>query len=215
MYYSQFEQDEFLEKNAFKGYKNGFFVDVGAHDGVSLNNTLYYETNNHWSGINIEPIKTVFDKLATARPNCVNLNCAVSNSCGVSEFLLNEGYTEMISGLKDSYQPQHHERLKMENELTNSTTQIINVTTRTLESIFDEYNVKHVNYLTIDVEGGEFEVIKSINFDKVFIDIIGFENNYNDFSIPIAKYLEDRNYRILDWHIGDVFMIHKNSEFNT
>jgi hypothetical protein len=36
------------------------------------------------------------------------------------------------------------------------------------------HNISHIHYLSIDVEGAEFEVIKSINFDKVFIDVIGF-----------------------------------------
>jgi hypothetical protein len=40
---SQYKQDKYLESIIFKGYKNGFYVDVGAHDGVSLNNTLYFE----------------------------------------------------------------------------------------------------------------------------------------------------------------------------
>jgi hypothetical protein len=57
MFYSQDNQDAYLENNIFKGYKNGFYVDVGAHDGVSFNNTLYFEKNNNWTGINIEPIK--------------------------------------------------------------------------------------------------------------------------------------------------------------
>jgi hypothetical protein len=40
MFYSQYNQDKYLEESVFKGYKNGFFVDVGAHDGKSFNNTL-------------------------------------------------------------------------------------------------------------------------------------------------------------------------------
>uniref|UniRef100_A0A6C0HP07 FkbM family methyltransferase n=1 Tax=viral metagenome TaxID=1070528 RepID=A0A6C0HP07_9ZZZZ len=56
MFYSQDKQDKNLETCVFKGYKNGFYVDVGAHDGVSINNTLYFEKNNNWTGINIEPI---------------------------------------------------------------------------------------------------------------------------------------------------------------
>jgi hypothetical protein len=75
-----------------------------------------------------------------------------------------------------------------------STTEIIKVNTKKLETIFDENNISHINYLSIDVEGAEFEVIKSINFDKVFIDIINFENNYNDVSVPIIKYLEENGY---------------------
>ena len=67
--------------------------------------------------------------------------------------------------------------------------------------------------MSIDVEGGEYEVIKSINFDKVFIDVIGFENNYNDSSIPIIKYLQDRNFKILKDVGADIFMINKQSIF--
>ena len=39
MFYSQYNQDQYLETNVFKGFKNGVYVDVGAHDGVSINNT--------------------------------------------------------------------------------------------------------------------------------------------------------------------------------
>jgi hypothetical protein len=67
--------------------------------------------------------------------------------------------------------------------------------------------------LSIDVEGAEFEVIKSINFDKVFIDVIGFENNYDDVSAPIVAYLTDKGYAVIHTSM-DVFMIHANSKFN-
>jgi FkbM family methyltransferase len=212
MYNSQENQDEYLENNIFKGYKNGFFVDVGAHNGISINNTLYFEKYNNWTGINIEPIPKVYDQLKLNRPACININCAVSNTEGVAEFILNEGYSEMISGLKDNYDIRHHERLKKEIQQFGSESKIVDVITRKLESIFEEHNIKHVNYLTIDVEGSEFKVIKSINFDKVFIDVIEFENNYENISEPIVKYLEDRDYIIINKNI-DIFMIHKNSKF--
>ena len=62
------------------------------------------------------------------------------------------------------------------------------------------------------MEGAEFSVIKSINFDKVFIDIILFENNYNDISEPILKYLLEKNYRVIK-NDSDIYMIHNNSQF--
>lgn len=212
MFHSQDGQDKFLELNIFKGFKNGFFVDVGAHDGKTINNTLYFETYNNWTGINIEPIETVYNKLENNRPLCININCAVSDFDGISEFILNEGYTEMISGLKENYDKRHFQRLQKENEETNSKTKIINVTTKKLETILEENNIKIINYLSIDVEGAEFAVIKSINFDKVFIDVIGFENNYNDKSIPIVTFLESKNYEVIHKSM-DIFMMHKNSKF--
>jgi FkbM family methyltransferase len=212
MFYSQYNQDKYLEECVFKGYKNGFFVDVGAHNGKSLNNTLYFEEKNNWTGINIEPIKKVYNTLVLNRPNCINLNYAVCNNDGETKFICNTGYTEMISGIRDTFDIRHFKRLIKENKTHGSKTQIINVITKKLETIFDTHKISHINYLSIDVEGGEFEVIKSINFDKVFIDVIGFENNYIDISIPIIKYLEDRNYVVI-LNSTDIFMIHKNSEF--
>jgi FkbM family methyltransferase len=214
MFYSQDNQDEYLETNIFKGYKNGFYVDVGAHDGISINNTLYFEKNNNWRGINIEPIKKVFDKLVINRPNNINLNCAVCNNDGETEFLCNTGYTEMISGIKDNFDIRHLERLQSENIQHGSMTELIKVETKKLKTILDENDISHINYLSIDVEGAEFEVIKSINFDKVFIDVIGFENNYNDVSVPIVEYLQNKGFIIIHKSL-DIFMINKMSIFCT
>lgn len=212
MFYSQYKQDEYLETTIFKGYKNGFYVDVGAHDGISLNNTLYFEKNNNWRGINIEPIKDVFDMLVMNRPVDVNINCAVCNRDGEADFYLNEGYTEMLSGIIENYDARHLERLMNENTEKSATTQIVKVNTKKLETIFDEHAVSHINYLSIDVEGAEFEVLKSINFDKVFIDVIGFENNYAEVSTPIILYLEYKGFKV-DKISTDIFMINRRSKF--
>jgi uncharacterized protein YkvS len=88
------------------------------------------------------------------------------------------------------------------------------VCTKKLETIFNENNIKHVNYISIDVEGGEFDVIKSINFNKVFIDVIGFENNYNDVSVPIVTYLESKNFEVCQCESSmDIFMINRSSVY--
>jgi FkbM family methyltransferase len=147
MFNSQDHQDEYLETNIFKGYKNGFYVDVGAHDGVSINNTLYFEKNNNWTGINIEPIKTVFDRLVSNRPNNINLNCAVCNNDGETDFLCNTGYTEMISGIKDNFDRRHLQRLRRENIQYGSTTELIKVKTQKLETILDENNVTKNSFI--------------------------------------------------------------------
>jgi hypothetical protein len=94
----------------------------------------------------------------------------------------------------------------------NSITEIIKVITKKLETIFDENNILHINYLSINVEGAEFEVIKFIDFDRVLIDVIGFEDNYKDVSIPIIEYLENKNFVVIH-KSSDIFMINKKSIF--
>lgn len=212
-FYSQYNQDRSLENCIFKGFKNGIFMDIGAHDGVDLNNTLFFEKTHNWKGINVEPIKSVYERLITNRPNCININCAVSNYDGKSEFLCVEGYSEMLSGLKNEYDKRHINRIYGEIEKFGGKANTILVDTKKIETICEENNINHIHYLSIDVEGGEMKVIKSINFDKVFIDVIAFENNYHDLqNIPI-DYLKEKGYIQLPNHISDIFMINKNSVF--
>ncbi len=212
-FYSQYNQDRSLENCIFKGHKNGVFMDIGAHDGVDLNNTLFFEKTHNWTGVNVEPIVSVYERLKTNRPNCINVNCAVSDSDGYAEFLCNVGYTEMLSGLKTEYDIRHINRIQNETLRMGGENKFILVKTQTIETICTENNIDHINYLSIDVEGGEMKVIKSINFDKVFIDVIAFENNYHDTQhIPI-DYLKSKGYIKLPDHTADVFMIHKDSQF--
>ena len=212
-FFSQYNQDRSLESCVFKGYTNGVFMDVGAHDGVDLNNTLYFERTRNWSGINIEPIASVYKRLLTNRPTSININCAVSNIDGNSEFVCNSGYTEMLSGLKDEYDARHIDRINGENRTTGAISTTITVITKRIETICDEHAIRRIHYLSIDVEGGELKVLQSIDYSKVFIDVIGFENNYHDTAhIPI-EYLKGKGYLQLADHTADIFMIHKDSEF--
>ncbi len=211
-YHSQFGQDSFLETKVFQGFSGGYFVDVGAHDGVTINNTLYFEKNREWKGINVEPMRNVYEKLMVNRPACINLNCAISDKDGQAEFIINTGYTDMLSGLKADYDPRHLNRLMCEISQYGGETKTVLVDTKRLDTIFDMHGVNRVHYLSIDVEGAEFSVIKSIDFTKVFIDVIGFENNFNDVSVPIVKYLESKGYTVA-LHATDIFMIHKDSQF--
>ena len=214
-FHSQYKQDEFLETTIFKGFRDGVFVDVGAHDGVSLNNTLFFERERGWKGINVEPIKEVYDRLVANRPACININCAISETNGSAEFIQNCGYTEMISGLKEHYDPRHAARLSRELSAHGGETRTIVVPTRRLENVLAENGITHVQYLSIDVEGAEFSVIKSIDFSSVFIDVIGFENNYQDSAQPIVRYLHEKGYRLLPHRSADIFMIHADSKFYT
>jgi FkbM family methyltransferase len=227
MYFSQFGQDKFLN-SIFKD-DVGIFVDVGAHDGITINNTLYFE-NKGWTGYNIEPIPSVYDKLCINRPNCININCAITSDVDentetettetettettetTADFYKNVGYTEMISGLVKSYDRRHLERLQRELQLCGGTSEIVKVKTRTLSSICKEHKITKITYLSIDVEGAEFDVLKSIDYEYTFIDIIGFENNYPDVSKDIISFLQKKGFKVLN-NSADIFMINTKSKY--
>ena len=213
-YYSQCKQDQILDSTIFKGLRNGIFMDIGAHDGVSLNNTLFFEETRGWSGINVEPICSVYDKLCTRRPNCINVNVACTDyDYSSADFVLNLRNTEMLSGLAKDFDPRHHARVLRENKQNGGgETLLIKVLTRTVSSICSEHSITHINYLSIDVEGAEFSVIRGIDFSLLFIDVIAFEANYKDTAAPIVTYLESKGFVVFRREL-DIFMIHKDSAY--
>lgn len=213
IYHSQEGQDRWLEEHVFRGHRNGVFFDVGAYDGLTFSNTLFFERERGWTGIHCEPIPEVFARLMLYRPCAVNLNVAVSETNGEAEFFRNTACTEMLSGLVDQFDPRHAQRVEKANATQEeATTSVITVPTRRMDTICEEANISRINYLSIDVEGGEMAVIKSIDFEKVFVDVIGFEVNYGDTGKEIEAYLKEKGYKVVHRCL-DTIMVHRASDF--
>ena len=213
IYHSQEVQDRWLEENVFRGHRNGVFFDVGAYDGHTLSNTLFFERERGWTGVHCEPIPEVFAKLMINRPCAVNLNVAVAETNGEADFFRNTACSEMLSGLVDEYDPRHAQRVLASNETQEEArTMVIKVPTRRMDTICEEANIKRINYLSIDVEGGEMSVIKSMDFDKVFVDALSVENNYADTGKVIEAYLKEKGYEVVHRCLDNIF-VHRASEF--
>jgi FkbM family methyltransferase len=181
-YYSQCNQDKFVNENYFKNHKNGVFLDIGAHDGISLNNTYFFEKELNWTGICIEPIPEVFDKLKKNRKCICIQGCISEVSSEEEDFLRISGppHLEMLSGLINKYDKRHLERIHRELAAYGCSYEIIKVKCYNINEILEKNNIKHINFLSLDTEGGEFKILKSIDFSKYKIDIISVEDNYRD-----------------------------------
>lgn len=194
-YFSQRGQDKYLNETVFKDKKNGFFVDVGAHDGVSFSNTYFFEKNLNWQGICIEPNPDIFQNLIQNR-NATCLQIGVANANTTFEYLKCSGFMlEMYSGILKNMDPRHKERIEQEMIEFGGGKEIINIAVLKLSDIFATHAINHIDLLSIDIEGGEEEAIKSIDFDKVAIDVIVIENNFNE--DKIREYLLSRGYTYL------------------
>lgn len=207
-YFSQFGQDEFLHKYVFKDKRIGFFVDIGAHDGISYSNTYFLEKELGWHGICIEPQKIQFLKLQKNR-SAACLQCCIFDTDGETEFLQaeGEGIVNMFSGIAGTY-PQEQLAI-LDNEIKHANGKInkIRMKTRSLNSICREHKINHIDLLAIDTEGSEKKIIEAIDFEKISIDVIVVENNdVNDNSIK--KYLNEHGYiHIKRLWIDDVFCV--------
>jgi FkbM family methyltransferase len=213
VFYSQDGQDSFLDTQIFRGYRRGVFVDVGAYDGVTFSNTLFFEKDRKWTGLNIEPHPDFFKELVVARPRCTNLNVAIDAKEGSTEFLHIDGPTSVLSGILENYDPRHLARIARECDALGTHRNVIQVPTRRLDTLFREHRLTRIHYLSIDVEGSEMNCIQTIDFDEVYIDVIGFENNFEDASRPIVEYLVQKGYKQIPFKSYDIFMIREKSPF--
>ena len=192
MYKAQEEKDKILNEIYFKNKKGGFFIDIGAHDGKSINCTYFLEKHLEWSGVCVEPLKRRYDELVVNRPRSICLNKAVYSREGFVKFRDITGYNEMLSGIEDSYDPNHE--IRIIHQLGDGTMKTIEVPCITLNSILEDNNIKSVDYLKIDTEGSELDILKSLDFSLADIKCIDIENNY---STNFQGFLEEKGYKLL------------------
>ena len=202
---SQIQQDLILDSQIFRGKKNGFFVEVGALDGFGASNTYFFEKERDWSGLLIEPNPIEFQKMNNhSRELSIKENCAISELEGEVNFLSIGGPCNVLSGILDFYNTQHLERINRELAMYGSypkghelysTSEKIKIQSYRLETLFERHKISDIDLISIDVEGAEMSVLKSINFDKVNIFCFLIENNYG--LEDEAEFLKAKGYTMI------------------
>lgn len=163
-HYSQFNQDFIVMENFFKGKQNGVYCDIGANDPIHLNNTKLFEDSG-WKGLAFEPIPylaTIWEQKRTAK----FFPYAASDLNGKLIFSIVEnttGWEDMLSRVS------HNKASDNKNE--------IEVCSVRLSEVFEQENIEHIDYMSIDVEGFELNVLKGIDFSKVHVNVLTIENN--------------------------------------
>jgi len=177
-YNSQFGQDKFIFEQVLKGQKKGFFLDIGASEPVNQNNTYYFEKLG-WDGIVVEPRKEDFERLKKER-SCICENVAISANKEIRKFLQVTGYAKGLSGILEGYNVNHLVRVVKEVLQFGGGLQLLDIDCVPISDLLNKHNVNTVDYLSIDVEGLELSILKTIEFDKVFIKCLTVENNYKN-----------------------------------
>ena len=102
----------------------------------------------------------------------------------------------MYSGLRADYDPRHIHLVQTQA----TATQTIDVQTRRLDRILDENQIRKIDYLSLDTEGSEAKILKSIDLTVYDVAVISVENNYND--IRIRNHLLRCGYRLIHVFAG-------------
>lgn len=182
---SQFGEDKFLY-NLFEKNYVGKYLDVGCFHPTKHNNTsLFYK--NGWQGINIDLNPLTIDLFNFMRPNDININTAISSEESEKTlFFLSENNTQNTLSENQLLFLKKHHNLR-DDEIIKKKIQ-----TRRLDDILEENNFHNIDFMNLDVEGHELEVLKTINFKKTKLKYVCIEMiNHNDLSIKNSDQILD------------------------
>jgi len=168
--YAQNREDLILA-GFFEADEVGFYIDIGANSPeIDSVTKMFYEKG--WKGINIEPIHAYYEQLKKARPRDKNLNIGISNKTGKLNLREYEGAG--LSTFSESLKKQY----EASPDYFTEDYKDYSVKVYTLSDIFAKYNVKHISFMKIDVEGYEHNVLESNDWTKYRPEIICIEANH-------------------------------------
>ena len=192
---SELGQDAWVLSNFTKP---GFFLDVGSGDGVFASNTIGLEKHG-WKGICIDAFPRNYeDRTAIVETACV------SHAAGIEVKFLKSHFQEGLSGIIDNISDYN----KM--FITTRTHEFIKMKTLLLDDILEKHDApKYIEYMSMDIEGGEYDVLRTFPFDKYSFGCITIEHNFLEPARTLIRELLQKNgYKFVkdvkydDWYIN-------------
>lgn len=179
----------------YKLKKDGYFLEIGASDGIKFSNTYLLEQKYNWSGICVEPIKDNYEKLIKNRScHCCD-NAVYSNSN--EELTFNIYECNLFSGL------DKHINTFIDHPIKEK----VIVKTITLTDILVAYSAPlFIEYMSLDTEGSEYEILRVFDFNKYKFGLIHVEHNFEEPKRQLIKDLLLKNgYTYIEEHKNDDF----------
>ncbi len=204
-YYGQFSTDALIELY-FQNKRHGVCVEVGVANGTRGSNTLYFEKRG-WRTLCIEPNPLYSDGISKSRKEYVQCACGSEYKKSSKFTVFDIGEHNIMSSLS-GLQPDKR-LLKTHGHVINKSYEI-DVEVKTLNSILEENNFpSKIDFISIDTEGTELDVLKGLDFTKWDISLLVVENNFED--SDISDYLLKQGYyKDARWKINDFYVKGEN-----
>ena len=187
-YQSQHGEDRWLDKY-FSQKQHGFFVEVGAYDGIVLSNTYHFEKERGWTGVLVEPDVKKAKLCRENRANSRIFECAAVGSNNIKEVSFHQvdgGEVYSTINLIDSHRQRIEEYGLAHHE--------VKVRAMTLDQILTESQACRIDFVSIDVEEAELEVLKGFDIKKWKPRIVIVESNSSERKREIRDYFVRNGY---------------------
>jgi FkbM family methyltransferase len=211
-YHGANEIDARIEQ--YLDYRDGFYVELGAADGIGFSNTLYFELHKGWRGILVEPSPNNFLQCLANRSGRNHIFCNACTSFAYPHKFVEMVYAHYMSaaiGLEsDVSNPELHAQSGARYLATN-TERIFKygAIARPLNQLLIEANApKLIDFLSLDVEGAEIEVLKGIDHNNYKFKLLCIETRSPE---RLTKYLMQYGYQYIEQisHHDYIFMLNK------
>jgi FkbM family methyltransferase len=198
---SQLGQDLFV-LSELQLKQNGYFVEFGATNGLTISNTYLLETEFAWKGILAEPAKCWYKELKKNRKCHIESDCVWRDSHTTFAFNEVNAIPELSTIYAFSNCDMHHNNRKIG--------QTYDVTTISLLDLLKKYRAPRViDYLSIDTEGSEFEILSAFDFDQYKFKVITCEHNFTPIREKTFALLTQQGYirkfdhlsKFDDWYV--------------
>lgn len=184
-----------LKVDAVLKKRGGFFIELGANDGVTQSNTLFFQERRGWTGVLIEPIPHRFMQCLAARGKRAKVRCCACVSADYERPMVEFEYADLMTASAElSNRDYASQRERAAQHFDNATAYRFAVEAKTLTQVLHECEAPaSIDLLSLDVEGAEIEVLKGVDFDAFRIGAMLIETAHFD---EIAAFLIPRGYRL-------------------
>lgn len=149
--------------------RDGFFVEIGAGDGMALSNTYLLERSLGWRGILAEANPGLHSSIEDRRAAKLEKKAVYPLDGRMMRFAAVEGVPE-LSTLEEFAAGDEHDRGRVS---------FVDVETTTVGRILEENDApREIDYMSIDTEGSEYEILKCLDFDRYDVSIFSIEHNF-------------------------------------
>jgi len=169
----------------FERRREGFYVDVGAYDGVGFSNTYFFEAIG-WSGVVIEAVPELYTRCAASRPHSTVVHAACGAASGSVAFTVADGPRGVAT--LSSMTP---DRTRIAQE--GGSVRTLEVPLRTLDDILAGIT-EPIDFVSIDVEGAELDVLRGFDLEHFRPRLLVIEDNSAGADRRVADWLAERGY---------------------